>query len=284
MNSKYGRGTDPLEEDWDNLIILDACRFDTFVELNNLPGELEARFSVASATMEWLEKTVAGKTFFDTVYLTANPRVNRYENNFFDVVPAWKSHWDGGLNVVPPNAMTNIACDLIQKYPHKRLVIHYMQPHIPFIGEFGQSEIGIHDGTRKGVNRATGQNVKDTEYTEPYNLLEQEKINKESVKKAYRENLEIVLPEIERLLDSLEGKTVVTSDHGEMFGEIGYPTPFRIYGHELRIPAKDLLEIPWLTVNDSTRRKIIEETVAQSSRSINDSDIDEKLRHLGYKQ
>jgi len=44
--------SDPVtEEEWDNLIILDACRYDLFAELfeeNPLPGMLEKRQSMQS--------------------------------------------------------------------------------------------------------------------------------------------------------------------------------------------------------------------------------------------
>jgi len=36
---------------------------------------------------------------------------------------------------------------------------------------------------------------------------------------AYNENLDIVLTEIEALLDELDGKSVITADHGNLVGE-----------------------------------------------------------------
>jgi len=54
INIKYyektGRppGCDVIKEDWDTLIILDGCRFDTFEEMNWIDGTLESRKSRGS--------------------------------------------------------------------------------------------------------------------------------------------------------------------------------------------------------------------------------------------
>lgn len=40
-------------------------------------------------------------------------------------------------------------------------------------------------------------------------------------KEAYKKNLVSVLKEVQRLVDDLEGKIIVTSDHGEALGEDG---------------------------------------------------------------
>jgi hypothetical protein len=278
---RYGDGVNALTEDWDNLLVLDACRYDTFAELNALPGSLGRRFSVASATLEWLEKAVGDWKFHDTVYVTANPRVNRYEGQFHEVVPVWKTDWDEELKVVPPETLVDRTIEAFQRHPDKRIVAHFMQPHIPFIGEFGRSEIGIYDGTTKGVNRASGKEYREN--VEPYVLLERGQIDRETVVKAYRENLRHTFPAVERLLGELEGKSVVTADHGEMFGTIGWPTPFRVYGHRLRTPSRELREVPWLEYTNGQRRKTTTDEPEQVTDSIDDADIKRRLKHLGYR-
>lgn len=272
--------TNPFLEDWDNLIILDACRYDAFDEVNTLPGKLEYRFSPASGTAEWLQKTVDEEEFYDTVYVTANPRVNRYEGQFHKVIPAWKTHWDDELNVTPPSDLVNLAKEVIGKNHNKRVVIHFMQPHIPFIGEFGRSEIGIHDGVSKGRDRAL-----DNEYTpneEPYTMLQQDKLTRDVVEKAYYENLQIVFSALESLFPDLEGKTVVTSDHGEMFGDRGWPIPKRQYGHPLLTAAIGLQKIPWLVYENGSRPDIVQEE-PQVDGEIDDEHIQDRLENLGYK-
>lgn len=60
-------------EDWDNLVLLDACRYDQFERLNTISGVLENRISQGSSTFEFLTENIAGKKSHDTVYVTSNP-------------------------------------------------------------------------------------------------------------------------------------------------------------------------------------------------------------------
>jgi hypothetical protein len=61
--------------DWDNLILLDACRYDTFEELaTDLPGELKKTESKAPATDPFLRANFSGKKRCETVYVTVNHR------------------------------------------------------------------------------------------------------------------------------------------------------------------------------------------------------------------
>lgn len=281
LYSRYGEPINPFTENWDNMIILDACRYDTFAELNNLPGKLEYRFSPASGTMEWLQETVDNRKFHDTVYVTANPRVSRYEGQFYEIIPAWKTHWDEKLKVTPPEELAELTRQELKNHPNKRIVAHFMQPHIPFIGDFGQSEIGIYDGTTKGRDRALGNEYTANE--EPYELLKRGELSSSVVKKSYRENLQLVLSTVEPLIHDLQGKTVVTSDHGEMFGEIGWPVPRRRYGHSLYTAAKALLKVPWLTYQKGKRRNIINDAPQQMDDEISDQKIEERLKYLGYR-
>ena len=54
-------GVDVFEEDWDTLIILDGCRYDTFAELNDISGELESRQSQGSTSWEFMEANFHGR-------------------------------------------------------------------------------------------------------------------------------------------------------------------------------------------------------------------------------
>jgi hypothetical protein len=155
-----------------------------------------------------------------------------------------------------------------------------MQPHIPFIGEFGRNKIGIYDGVTKGRNHALGNEYSPNE--EPYVLLEQGKLKSSTVKKAYRENLKLTLSAVKPLFSGLDGKTIVTSDHGEMFGEIGWPSPKRHYGHPLYTAAISLHKVPWFVVESEDRREIFSEQ-PEGEVSVDDEHVEERLEELGYK-
>ena len=60
ISSNY-QGTRVLGEDWDNLILLDGCRYDLFKEVNTIEGELTKVKSNASSSDEFFEKNIFKK-------------------------------------------------------------------------------------------------------------------------------------------------------------------------------------------------------------------------------
>ncbi|MDX1522566.1 MAG: hypothetical protein R3264_13140, partial [Anaerolineae bacterium] len=76
------QGIRVLDEEWDYLIILDACRYDHFVQMNTLEGQLEKKISRASNTNEWLRKNFTGY-YDDIVYVSGNPRCSDFELSGF---------------------------------------------------------------------------------------------------------------------------------------------------------------------------------------------------------
>lgn len=73
----YQKGVNVLDEDWDNLIILDACRYDIFEELNHINGNLTQKKSRGCRTPEWIRGNFSCKELLDTVYISANPQYSK---------------------------------------------------------------------------------------------------------------------------------------------------------------------------------------------------------------
>lgn len=73
-------GVDVFDADWDILVILDACRYDLFEAVSDLPGDLERRESKAGNTVGFLRANVAGRDLRDTVYVSANPQFRKLED------------------------------------------------------------------------------------------------------------------------------------------------------------------------------------------------------------
>jgi len=221
-------GMKVMEEDWDYLIILDACRFDTFKKVNDIPGKLEKRISPGSQTEQWLQRNFDGY-YEDVVYISSNPLVSDFEkhgfrgtDHFFKVVNVFLSGWDEELETVPPDEVTKAAIKAKGKYPGKRMIIHYMQPHLPFIGEIKITENETAETKNKNIKIKL--------------------INNKLYRKGYEDNLRLALKEIKKLIMELGGKIVITADHGEFIGRnILYSHPHHIY-------VKSLVEIPWLVV------------------------------------
>lgn len=268
---KSETGIKVMDEDWDNLIILDACRGDLFEETNTINGELGFAISSDSSTSGFLKYNFSNEEFPDTVYVSANPQTQRHEvgGQFHDCIRLWESDWNDELNTVTPETVTDSAIRTRERYPDKRLIVHYIQPHYPFIGETGR-QINHRSITGDGIIGT------DQEVHSVWDLLESGSLTQELVWEAYQENLELALPEVERLLENILGKSVITSDHGNSFGRYG------VYGHPGGVFMKDLVRVPWLTIDSDTRPDIKEGTRDRKKQKVSES-VAERLNDLGYK-
>lgn len=248
-NIIINHGTHIMEEDWDNLIILDACRYDLYKKNNNLSGNLEYRISRGSSTHTFLKENFGNKKYYDTIYITANPVVNALANKiFYKIVSVWKDGWDNEFGTVLPRTMVKYTLKTANAFPNKRLIIHFVQPHYPFIGEL-RKKIGYE---RNNVDRVDA-------FQRFWEFVRDGKVDNEIVRKAYEENFNITLPYVKKLVEKLKGKTVISADHGNLFGERIPPFFFREYGHPADINVKYLLKVPWFVIENKNRKKIIEE-------------------------
>lgn len=69
----YNRaGTDIVNEDWDNLILLDACRYDTYAEMTPFPGPVEVRESRGSSSQQFVRGNFTNRILHDTVIVSGN--------------------------------------------------------------------------------------------------------------------------------------------------------------------------------------------------------------------
>lgn len=266
------------EEEWDALIILDACRVDA---LREVAGEYEfintvdTVRSTGSTSSEWIAKTFDTNRFGDkieeTTYITGNPfsdQVLRQRDFPPDTetpfcYPKWNTALDtdlkhleevwrygrsDDLSTVPPRAITDKAIEISRKNRENQLLIHYMQPHSPFL-----------------TDGLSGRNLED--------LKSDTEVSQEAIWNAYKETLRNVLNDVELLLDNIDADSVViTADHGEAFGEWG------AYGHPIGFPHPKVKRVPWIrtTAKDKGTHtpSVQEDTV--------DSDVTEHLADLGY--
>lgn len=257
------KGVAVVEEDWDNLIILDACRYDLFKACNNLQGDLSAVTSLGSSTGEFMRKNFADREFPDIVYISANPNPVEVDASFYRVIPLYQTAWDKELHTVPPEPVVDEALQAQEEHSHKRLIIHFLQPHYPWIGPKGEQ---FHEEHGRG----------DLRENNVWLQLREGELTADQLWSVYRENLEVVLPHIRELIHGLEGKTVITSDHGNCFGEYG------VYGHPDRVYPKPLVTVPWLEIDDETRKRVVSGEETESFTIENEDRIHDLLRDLGY--
>lgn len=280
INYHFGRTIMPyirkpvsvFEEEWDNLVILDGCRYDLISEEQFQDGNVNFRWSGGADSEEFLEYNVEGRTLENVVWVTANPFVADYTDSIFKVVNLWDSHWDEELETVPPDVVAEETREIAQEYPQKRLIVHFMQPHYPFLNEKRNQLPDYRTFT------GHGRIVKDKRDS-IWELLERGDVNKREVFEAYRENFELVLPIALDLIKDLNGRSVLTSDHGNAFGERAFPIPLRVYGHKKGYRMRCLIRVPWIKFGGEPKQ--IESATIQQDGEPN-TDLRERLRKLGY--
>ncbi len=245
-----------LKEKWDIAIILDACRFDSFsryCERYLGEGRLERRLG-ASHTLAWL-RTVFARRHEDIVYVSGNPFVNSLgalkhhfyaRDRFRKVFDVWDFGWDDEVGTTSPQEVTRKALEARDEYPDMRMIVHYMQPHHPYRkAPLGfRSDLNLPGGHDGGAGRGFRSSLEHlvlkcfgrvqawrtgTWYLRRLARLEPSCMDEylwrsfrvEQLKSMYEDNLEWVLGEVKALLRRLDGVVIVTSDHGEAFGERG---------------------------------------------------------------
>jgi len=260
--TEKNNGESIFENDWKNLIILDDCRFDVFKSeyiKRKLPGTLKHKNSRGSWTGEFLLKNFTDEKYEDIVYVTANPFVDRYlKGKFYRIISVWKNGWDERYNTVPPNKVYEKTIEVIKKYPDKRLVIHFLQPHHPYFS-LQNFEDNAMDIIKSSVEKDSSISLSGFPKEPLHSIYLSEIYAHFSLSKlirAYIENLRIVLPYVELLLHYLPGRTIITSDHGEIFGKpVTKLLPIKVYGHGIgRIP--DLIKVPWLIIEEEDKLKL----------------------------
>lgn len=229
-----------LKEPWSNLIILDAARYDYFEKQypQHLNGKLEKVTSPASCTELWLPACWSG--YYDVTYVSGSPYVNSAgvsigsyvaKRHFKKIIDVWKFGWDDKLETIPPEAVSKASLDLTDR---ENLIIHYMQPHWPYIGE-----------TR--VWAGSGRRRRAFTLKEEYNkrgdrFMTRGDNNISQLRKAYSENLDIVLASVAKMTPLLKGRTIITADHGELLGE------HEDFYHPCPVNHPILREVPWFEV------------------------------------
>lgn len=273
-------GINYIGQDWDNLIVLDACRADLFEEVidTNHFDSYKRVHSNASLTAEWVEKNLADREMDDTVCVSANPHVSiRAGDSFYNLVEVWTENFDWELYTVLPEHVTEAAIKAYE--PDKRLIVHYLQPHQPYYTSdlWAEMREEIVDDGRHSKNPLRELQPR------PWKRLKDGRYSRKEFWDAYKDTLKTVFPYVTHLIEAIDGRTVVTSDHGELFGEHIHPLlPCGLYGHPtsgLRLP--EVTSVPWAIV-DGERRMISPGNVTKSDEWENGA-AEERLAHLGYK-
>ena len=275
-------GVDIMDADWDVLIVCDACRADTFERVVDVDqfDSYQRETSKASQTGEWLTENFSDTKHGDTVYVAGNPMVSKWvPEQWHQLIEAWRDGYDPEFAQVHADIITDYAIDALDDYPDKRVIVHYMQPHAPFV-----NYPDLHYSAWGGFEKLDSE-IEEIERgpSSVWHAAAQGLVDNNRVWQAYDDNLDYVMPEVMRLIDSLsEGtKAVITSDHGNVIKKYSYPIPIPVSGHPRYHRIKGLVTVPWAEVTPG-RRRVTESSVSSESTA-KKRELDERLNALGYK-
>lgn len=273
------------EEDWDVLIILDACRYDYFSKHYITyfdRGLLKLAISPASNTYEWCKKVLERCDLYDVLYISANPYINSKakvldfdaRKRFSEIIDCWLYYWDEKLNTVPPETVTKKAKEILKNWKD-RAIIHYIQPHFPSL-RLGGSLDPFPKPKKKDIPDASltlkvKRIINDiVMWYAPHPILQMwlklrlrrgrklgpeyelfAKFGKKRLIEEYEYNLKRVLASVKELCASIKNKKIViTADHGELLCDNF------MFGWKLSHPAnyrhKALIQVPWFVMEKAT--------------------------------
>lgn len=304
-------------EDWDILIVLDACRYDSFKihHKDYLQGNLEKRESRGTQTVEWLIKTfpkeyeytyISGNPFINSLGKTVGETTTEYDsswnptNHFKKIYDAWNDVWSKEYKTLLPMDLTNYSLGKIDD----RTIIHYVQPHRPYI----TSEVA--NECWRARDRTTGDGIEKSDkrkFIDKFNFIFRPVWNplprtwKWKIKNLiglepndwrkyylegrmnefvhyYHKNLRIALDAVRKLVKEVDDdkKIIVTADHGEAFGEKGE------FGHAPNRDIPELKNVPWFEVTGIVEDGEEKDLVYRKEESDDGKEIKEKLERLGY--
>ncbi|WP_193310609.1 hypothetical protein [Halorubrum halophilum] len=283
-----------LNHEWDILVILDACRYDMLADRNPFDAKIEKRTSQAPNTAKWFKSNFVEESdelLDDVVYVATIPNASSKHINpsrFAHLEEVFRYGWDEQLRTTPPDLVTSVAIQLHHEYPSKRLVVHYAQPHVPFVGhEEYESDLYTPDYVKYqdadvDMGSKTLEDIKQSpdkmnKYNHPFRSMKKGIAGEDEVWEAYCANLDYVLPHIGELKKYVDGRFCVSADHGNGMGEHG------IYGHPPWGFTKTVLEVPWVCTqgdNQDPPERILE---MDFDKSEVDATVEEQLSHLGYR-
>lgn len=296
---------------WDTLLVLDACRYDTFREIHPeyLRGDLAAVRSAGGSTPEFLRGTFGGGGFDDVVYVSANPYVSSQgavlegfdaSALFHEVVDVWDWGVDPTLGAVAPSTLNDAVREARTDFPERPLIAHYIQPHVPFItegkiqdhsnfvlrdpdpnGRVGEARNFLDNLLKFKVGKGRVWKVKRSLGLPPAEDMEVllARDGPDGLRRAYEDNLRSALEAVNALLEDLDGSVVVTGDHGELLGEDGH------YGHKGGSTHSVLRTVPWFEVDVEESRGVDPATRILDGHQAGTDErqsVEERLGNLGY--
>lgn len=230
-------GQSIFDVDWDVCVLLDACRADELTRQRAMfewIDRVDRYPSLASCTWNWMPRTfeaTPASVLRNTIYVCSNPFSADFcsTEQFHTVDEVWRYAWDDGKGTVYPRPVTDRAIHHWRSETASRMLVHYLQPHVPFLSSNADSL------SRDNFDH-DAESIPDA-----WEQVARGDLQRQTAIAQYRETLEHVLEDVELLLSNIDAeRVVITADHGECFDEWG------LYGHENEIDLPCLTSVPWV--------------------------------------
>lgn len=265
----YNYGDSIYDREWDVLIVLDACRSNLFAEVADkyeFISNPESVISNASSSEEWMRKNFSARPTkaSETIYVTGNPFSGQCldAEDFHLLDEVWRYSWSSEASTILPEPVTDRAIHHRRQNPNRKMAIHYMQPHYPFVPSDLSYSLNV-DSFGDGRGRSV------------WDDLRRGRISREAVWKGYRANLEYVLDSVRTILNNIDADRVaITADHGNALGEFG------IYGHPAYVPLNAIKCVPW-TVTSASDSGEYTPHIKRTDKNTDES-VKSRLEDLGY--
>jgi hypothetical protein len=296
--SRFARGLDPYERDWDVLVVLDTCRTDALRAVIDCldgvaPEDVTERLPLGSQTAEWLCGTFTADrrdAIARTGYVSGNGWVKGvFEDGLRPDDDAWfrdfllPTDWD----VVDADAFGALV------HAWRRDRREYTQdvpwaPH-PDPGTVTDHAVALAreraDLDRLVVHykqphapytiaaRREGRDELTQVEEAPFDYIA-EGGDRADVWEAYLTDLRAAVDDVAALCRNVDGTVAITADHGEAFGEHGE------FGHRPAMLHPEVRRVPWVTV-EATDEGTREGDLAAYEPA--ERDVDDQLAALGYR-
>lgn len=297
FTSRWKIGKNVFEDDWDFLIILDACRIDALQEVESeyeFLSDIDEVWSRGSTSKEWMERTFV-EEYRTSIESTAYVTANGFSHQLFDKGDHLSYGTTKGTVFEGSEFANNLVRDDVvggEDFGHiepmwgSSDVEDAFQPTqhpeemtdraIAAARKEEWDKIVVHYMQPHAPYFASSRNYDDLRDFEqhPFEALKQGK-DFEEIWSAYVDNLRYVLDSVERLLKNVDGEVVITADHGEMFGEMG------LYAHKAGILHPKLRKVPWVRTEAENVQDSVPKVELQGESGV-ESVTEEQLEALGY--
>lgn len=252
------------DEEWDIVVVLDACRWDTLQQVTSWP--IESTYSPGSATSQWLTIAEETRVFEDTYIATGNVTYDSKSLGQTELHKVWETDWNDRLGTVLPDPVLSKADSLLEE-GKRPVVAHLIPPHGPYIAKINESWLPAFAET-KIWRRNPNENQE--EKVSPQVAMASGHIDLNRARQAYKASVESTFEEVSSYISKWvddDLTVILTADHGETFGsfrELG------LCGHPNRCHIDPLVKVPYERFEQAPPVDTGAETV------------EEKLAALGY--